>query len=330
MIPVICSECGESFEIGDEFAGLSEYCPACGALNDIPDPEAPAFEVAVPEAQPPVGGFSASSIVSPATHGIPAALWWTILLTGLALFLLTCIALFSNNWEDRNIQVLSDAANRGDVLMAGDDYGGAAKQYRFVIDTVGNRSIDSAFILRLLDRARRGEAEANDRLRSPPPVTAQTQPIPTTQPEVAFHLALKSFQRHYEAFPIFVRNHPVLFLDDKGNWRRRQYVVWQITYDPPTQSDAPAILLRFDCASHITDPHHDRGQAVLDDNFAHSESPLIVQCQTRFELFSGRWVILHQDTDVQSDEFAAVNPRPSLDDFYPLERQAFEAPAAGP
>jgi hypothetical protein len=47
-------------------------------------------------------------------------------------------------------------------------------------------------------------------------------------------------------------------------------------------------------------------------------------------LFSGRWVILHQDTDVQSDEFAAVNPRPSLDDFYPLERQAFEAPAAGP
>lgn len=330
MIPVICAECGERFEIGDEFAGLTEYCPACGALNDIPDPETPALEVEAPEEQPPTELFSALSSESSARHGIPASLWWTILIAGIGLFILTCLFLFSNNWEDRNIQALSDATNRGDVLMANEDYAGAAEQYRFVLATVGHRSIDSAFILRLIDRARRGEAEADNRLRSPPAPTPQTQPAPATQPDFQFHLAVKSFQRDFEAFSAFVRNHPVLFLDAKGNWRRRQFFVWQLTYDPPSQSEAAEILLRYDCASYITEPHHDRGEAARDDNFADDESPQIVHCQTRFELESGRWIILHHDADPENEAIPSVNVRTSLDDFYSIERLAFRSAQAGP
>jgi hypothetical protein len=331
VIPVICAECGENFEIGDEFAGLTEYCPACGALNDIPDSEAPPLEVEAPEEQPPTELFSALLLPeSSPRHGIPTSLWWTILIAGLGLFVLTCIFLFSNNWEDRNIQALSDAANRGDALMADENYAGAAQQYRFVLDTVGLRSIDSAFILRLVDRARRGVAEADNRLRLPPASAPQTQPAPATQPDLLFHLALKSFQRDYEGFSIVVRDHPVLFLDDKGNWRRRQFFVWQLTYDPPSQSEAPEILLRYDCASHITEPHHDRSDAARDDNFADDESPKIVHCQTRFELESGHWVILHHDADPEIDAIPSVNIRTSLDDFYPIERLAFRKAQAGP
>jgi hypothetical protein len=331
LIAVICAECGENFEIGDEFAGFTEYCPNCGALNDIPDPEAPALEVEAPAEQPPTELFSALLLPeSSPRHGIPATLWWTILIGGLGLFALTCIYLFSNNWEDRNIQALSDAANRGDALMANEDFAGAAKQYRFVLDAVDHRSIDSAFILRLIDRARHGAAEADNRLHSPPTPAPQTQPAPATQPDLQFHLALKSFQVDYEAFPTFVRNHPVLFVDGKGNWRRRQFLVWQLTYDPPAQSESVEILLRYDCASDITEPHPGRREATLDDNFADEESPRIVHCQTRFELESGSWVIVHHEADAENDAIPAVNVRTSLNDFYPLERLAFHGVPAGP
>jgi hypothetical protein len=329
VIPVNCAECGENFEIGDEFAGLTEYCPACGALNDIPDPEAPALAVEAPEEPTPTELFSALLLPeSSPRHGIPAALWWTILVAGIGVFVLTCIFLFSNNWEDRNIQALSDAANRGDALMADENYAGAAQQYRFVLDTVDHRSIDSAFILRLIDRARHGAAEADNRLRSPPAAALQAPPA-ATRPDLQFHLALRSFQSDYEAFPVYVRNHAVFFLDEKGNWRRRQYFVWQLTYDPPSQSEAPEILLRYDCASYITEPHHDRRDAALDDNFADGESPTIVHCQTRFVLESGRWIILHHDADPETDAIPSVNIRTSLDDFYPIERLAFQAPQTG-
>lgn len=342
MIPVICAECGENFEIGDEFAGITEYCPACGALNDIPDPESPALQVSDsqesppeksgPDEPPPSGLIASPTFEFTPKYGISASLWWTILIAGIAIFVLTCIFLFSNNWEDRNVQALSDAANRGDVLMSDEDYAGAAKQYRFVLDTVDHRSIDSAFILHLIDHSRHGEADAINRLHSPPsPAPApQTQPAPATRPDVEFHLAIKSFQRDYEAFSTFVRDRPVLFLDDKGNWRRRQFYVWQLAYDPPTESDVPEILLRYDCASRITEPHQDRGQALRDDNFADDESPRIVHCQTRFELLSGHWVILHHDADAASDATAAINVRASLDDFYSLERLAFHTAPPSP
>jgi hypothetical protein len=332
LIPIICAECGETFEIGEEFAGLTEYCPACGALNDIPDPEGePAEEL---PAEIPVADVPAAVILpggvpgpifteAPPRHGISSQLWWTIFITGIGLFVLACVFLFSSNWEDRNIQALSDATNRGDVLMADADYAGAARQYQFVLDKVDHRSIDSAFILQLVDHARRGEAEADHREHSPPTTVPQTEPSPATQPEMGFHLALRAFQAEYEAFPIFIRSHPVVFMDSKGNWRRRQYFVWQTTYDVPTDSESPVIQLRYDCASYITEPHHGRAEAANDDNFADDESPKIVHCQTRFELEGGRWIIVNHESEPETDTAPSVNIRASLGDYYPLEARAF-------
>ena len=320
MIPVTCVQCGEIFEIGEDFAGATEFCPACGTLNDIPDSElSEAPEPATTEI------FSAVVVDTPPRSGIPAGLWWTILIGAIGLFLIACIMLFSDNWESRNVQALSDATNRGDVLMADEDYAGAIGQYRQVIDTVGHRSIESAFILHLIERAREGEVEANNHLHSPPPSAAQPQPAAATQPNIDVHLALESFQRDYEAFGPFVRDHPVLFQDKKGNWRRRQYFVWQAAYDPPSQSGQPKILLRYNCSSNITEGHPDRQDAAADDHFFEDESPKELHFQTQFEWSSGKWFILHHEADPEPDASPSVNIRPSLDDFYDIERDAFQA-----
>ena len=332
MICITCAECGESFEIGEEFAGVTEFCPACGALNDIPD------TAADPGPDQPIESAPAVAASAPVPgRGIPAALWWTILIAAVGLFAVACVFLFSDNWESRNVQALADAANRGDVLMADEDYAAAAGQYRFVLDTVGHRAIESVFIRQLIDRARRGEAEAEDRLHATPTTLASTEPASggeafhaATQPDLQVHLAIKSFQRDYEAFPSFIRGHPLLFQDAKGNWRRRQFVVWDASYDPPAQSDSPRILLRYTCGSHVTEPHHDRQEAEADDNFPNDESPKDVHCQTQFEWLSNRWLIARRDADAEKNETAAVDVRPSLDDFYVLERQAFHANQASP
>jgi hypothetical protein len=212
--------------------------------------------------------------------------------------------------------------------MADEDYAAAAGQYRFVLDTVGHRAIESVFIRQLIDRARRGVAEAEDRLHAS--ATTLASPAPATQPDLQIHLAIRSFQRDYEAFPSFIRGHPQLFQDAKGNWRRRQFVVWDVSYDPPAQSDSPRILLRYTRGSHVTGPHHDRQEAAADDNFLNDESPKDVHCQTQFEWLSNRWLIARRDADVEKNETAAVDLRPSLDDFYVLERQAFHANQISP
>ena len=323
MISITCAECGESFEIGEEFAGITEFCPACGALNDVPDADED------PGPDEPIEPGPAASAPA-AGRGIPAALWWTILLASVGLFAVACVLLFSDNWESRNVQALADATIRGDVLMADEDYAGAAGQYRFVLDTVGHRTIESVFIRQLIDRARRGEAEAEDRLHASPTTVASTVPAPATQGDLEIHLAIKSFQRDCEGFPSFIRRHPLLFQDAKGNWRRRQFVVWDVNYDPPAPSDSPRILLRYTCASHVTEPHHDRREAAGDDNFLNDESPKNVRCQTEFEWLSNRWLIARRDADAEKNETAAVDVRPSLDDFYVLERQAFHANQASP
>jgi predicted nucleic acid-binding Zn-ribbon protein len=329
LISITCAECGEVFEIGEEFAGITEFCPACGALNDVPDADQ---EPGPDEAMEPA---PAAAVPAPG-RGIPTVLWWTILLAAVGLFAVACLFLFSDNWESRNVQTLADATIRGDVLMADEDYAAAAGQYRFVLDTVDHRTIESVFIRQLVDRARRGEADAEARLHASPTTMASTAPAPATRPapatqgDVQIHLAIKSFQRDCEAFPSFIRGHPLLFQDAKGNWRRRQFVVWDVNYDPPTQSDSPRILLRYICASHITEPHHDRQEAAGDDNFVNDESPRSVRCQTQFEWLSNRWLIARRDADAEKDEIAAVELRPSLDDFYVLERQAFHANQISP
>jgi hypothetical protein len=337
LIRVLCAECGESFEIGEDFSGLTEFCPFCGAFCDIPAiederPQGGADEsqlVAIAEAEPP--NPLPTPIVPPGpARGIPSPIWWALIIGGLSFFVAACFFLFSDNWEMRNIQSLNDAANRGDVLMADEDFSGAAGQYRFVLDTVGSRDIQSTYIRHLMDRARRGESLAKSRASQAQAEQSETQNTSrsatsapsgnaATVPPDDFHNALKAFQRDSEAFPLFVRNHIMDFQDGDGHWRRRQFTVWDVTYERQTDSKRPRIMLLYSLASRVTEPHENRHQADDDGNFVNDESPKTVHCQTLFELFAGQWIVLHHDVD------AGGTTRPSAQDFYELERQAFHA-----
>jgi predicted nucleic acid-binding Zn-ribbon protein len=327
LISVTCGQCGETYEIGEEFAGVTEFCPNCGALNDIPDPERPEGDAdsAIPTSPPELDAPWAVK------RGVPAGLWWGILISALGIFAIACVYLFSDTWESRNIQALSDATNRGDVLMTDEDYAGAAQQYGYVIDSVSGRTIESVYIRALVDRARRGEIDAQRRLRAAPATApaAQTTAAASTMPaDVAHHLAIQSFQRDFEAFAAFVRGHPVIFEDSGGNWRRRRYVVWNATYDPPDESGALRIMLRFDCGSRVTQLHSNRADAAADDDFIFDESPRAVHCGTQFEWLEGRWLIASRDSQVDPNELPGVDVRASLDDFYDLEKRAFHANGA--
>jgi hypothetical protein len=368
LIELTCAECGERFEIGDEFAGITEFCPVCGALNDVPDAES---ESAEPEAlsespadserrgEPPPQlpidrDFASLNLQSPGVpgvgenkatvgalvetfevldappRGISAPLWWTILVCALVFFGGACIYFFSESWEARNLNALNDATVRGDAYLADADYPNAIKQYRIVVDLADDRNIESTYIRQLIDRAHHGLDDAETRLHAPPPppATPTTQAAPATQPDRQAHLAIKSFQQETETFPSFIRAHPVDFADEKGNWRRRQYTVWDVTYDQPADTLPLKITLHYDCASRITDGHFSRRDALADDNFVHDESPRIVHCQTVFLWLRGRWVIETRNTTGDPDEIPLRDVRKSLDDLYPLEAEAFGAIAA--
>jgi len=326
LIRVPCATCGEVFEIGEEFAGLTEFCPFCGAHNDIPnleeEPEPETVE-SIPELETPMVSISAITPVPQRERGIPSALWWTLLVGAIAGFIVGCVYLFSDNWESRHVQALSEAANRGDAKMVDEDYAGAAVEYGSVIQTVGQRQIESGFIRQLVERSQRGELEAQIHLRA----AATTLPTtaPATQPTIDFHQAIVAFQRDSEAFPRFVRARPLPFQDSNGNWRRRQFVVWEVTYEQQPQSDPPRILLKYSCASGFTEPHDQLKQANDDDDFVNDESPQVVHCQTLFEWSTDHWIVIRHDIESPSDTTPGLQARPSLDDLYDLERRAFSA-----
>jgi hypothetical protein len=331
LIRVTCAECGEEFEIGEDFAGITEFCPACGALNDIPPIEPQDEEQDTPSTSLPLAVEDAERVRS----GIPAPLWWTILLVALGLFIGACVFLFADNWESRNVQALSDATNRGDDFLADQDYTNALSQYQFVLDTVDHRKIESSYIQQLIERSRYGIANAEARQKTLATATtaptteavATTQVVPATQPgsEPQLVLAMKMFQRNREAFGRFMRDHPIVFRDRSGTWRQRRYVVWDEDYDEPQLKEPLRVTLRFSVGSQITDPHFSRRDAESDDNFVHDESPSIVQCQTYFDWTDGRWEISRHETSDQKEAHVQDDVRPSLDDFFALERGAFGA-----
>jgi hypothetical protein len=329
LIRVLCAECGETFEIGEEFAGLTEFCPFCGALSDIPSLESletpPPEEPLIAATDQPILPDPTELVFSPLpSRGIPSPIWWALIIAGVSFFIAGCVFLFSDNWEMHNIQGLNDAVNRGDVLMTDEDFTGAGDQYRWVLKTVGSREIESIYIRQLIERARHGAALAQTK-------EAQAQidshiaaaNAPTSGPSPAApaddHEALMKFQRDSEAFPQYIRNRSMDFQDDKGHWRRRQFTVWDVTYEHQTDSERPRIELSFSCASRITEPHDSRRDADNDGDFMDDDLPKTVHCKTLFELFAGQWIILHQDVDT------GATPRPSSADFYELERQAFHA-----
>lgn len=306
MIQVHCAACDADFEVGDESAGSTEFCPACGSLNDIPNDEDAdsAAEVESATQPSPLAEAPASMPVPPPRRGVPAPLWWTLIILGICSFTIACVFMFSDNWESRHVQALSDAANRGDVLMTDEDYAGAAREYQSVIDAVGNRPIESTFIQSVLERSRRGAADAHARLRAAPPAApAASQPSPAvaaTLPDDQNLIAMRIFQRQSEALIGFVRARPFVFQDQSNKWRRRQFTVWDVSYDQRPDAQPPEIVVQYSCASSTTEAHEDRIDAAGDANYAIDEGPNIIHCQAWCEKISGRWCVVRQQADVDS------------------------------
>jgi len=151
--------------------------------------------------------------------------------------------------------------------MSGGDFDGAEREYRQVLDTVGNRSLESLYLRDVLARARRGVQEAQSRKKAG--IAAATQAVAATEPAGGPDLnrAIKSFQRASEAFADFVRARPVLFRDIHGSWRRRQFVVWEVNYEVQSDADPARIVLQYMCTARLTEPHADRADALGDQQF---------------------------------------------------------------
>jgi hypothetical protein len=326
MIQVHCAACDAEFEVGDESAGLTEFCPACGSLNDIPQiEEIDSSTDADATIAPPVEAAALTEMPAN-SRGVPAPLWWTLIIAGIGAFVVACVFMFSDNWESRHVQELSDAANRGDVLMADADYAGAAREYQSVLDIVGSRTIESTFIQSLIDRSRRGEADAQARLRaaptSAPSTTEPAQALAATEPDEHDLVAMRIFQRQSEALSEYVHVHPVVFQEPGGPWRRRQFTVWDVTYEQHTDAKPPEIVLQYSCASSTTAAHEDRFDATADTNFNNDEGPSIIHCNAWCEEISGRWRVIRQESDASSTS-------PRMNEIFELVRHAFDRPLAG-
>jgi hypothetical protein len=320
MIQVECGSCGQIFEVGDELAGLSEFCPACGALNDIPpldqEDSPPPVEA---EISPAATDALASSAPAPLARGIPSVLWWTLVVGGVAAFVIACVFLFSDNWESQHVRDLSDAANRGDALLAQDDFAAAQKQYDHVLQTVGTRAIQSTYIRQLLRHARAGQIAAQSGLRAAPATAPAT--APTSRPAFDTQVAIKNFQRDSEGFAQFIRTRPMLYQDAGGQWRRRQLVVWDAAYEQQAGADPPQMLLRYSCVARLTEPHPDRPSAADDPDFVKDEPPGVVHCQTLFELRDSQWHVANRQIE-------GGHSAPS--GLISLEGQAFHVSGAQP
>lgn len=328
----------------DLCAGGSEFCPACGALNDVPRPDSEGEVAGSDEAPivPPVETAASPAAGSRAAgRGVPSGLWWATIICAIGAFVVICFFLFSGNWESQNVQSLADAVNRGDALAAGEDFAGAARAYRSVAERVGTRPIQSTFILQLIQHARMGEREAEAQLRlaasKRPPTSQAASPAAnvTTQPAIIAADAVRDFQRDSEGFAQFVRSRPTLFRDDRGFWRGRQLTVWDISYEEEADSDPRRITLHYSFNARMTEPHDARAAAADDPRYVDPLGPSSCQCQTLFELGGGTWRILHRQVDDGRQDADAANPADAgppdasaLAELRTLEGQAFHARVA--
>jgi hypothetical protein len=288
MIEVRCSNCDHVFEAESSAAGLSEFCPACGALTDVPAPDPDEEEFLEPwEAAAPAAPLPPSA-VAPVQRASPRILGWVLELAALAILIWIGWLLFSGNWESRHLQFLSDTINRADSLLSAGDLPGAQREYGRVLQTVGTRSLESLYLRDVLARARRGLQTVQMRQAT---VVAATSP--TTQPSIAPNLnqAIKSFQRASEGFADFVRRRPMVFQDIHGSWRRRQFVVWDVNYQIQSDADPPRIELRYTCNPRLTAPHTNRQDALADEQFLYDERTAPLARRTSFVFHDGQWVI---------------------------------------
>jgi hypothetical protein len=217
--------------------------------------------------------------------------------------------------------------------MTGGDFDGAEREYRRVLNTVGHRNLESLYLRDVVGRAWRGVREAQSRKQNT--IAASTQAA-STQPADGSDLnqAIKSFQRASEDFANFVRTRPALLQDIHGSWRRRQFVVWDVTYEIQSDTDPPQILLQYTCNSRLTKPHDDRADALADEQFLQDEFAQAVSRKTTYVLRDGRWLVTRQSAGSDDADTSAVirdgNLRPEdtsiLRGLAALEQQAFASP----
>lgn len=294
MIEVRCSNCDQVFQAESSAAGRSEFCPFCGVLNDVPAPE-PDEEAPLEQWEAPPPPLSPPAVPPPPQPAKSPILWWILELAAVGILIWIGWLLFSGNWESRHLQFLSDTINHADAFLAGGDLNAAEKDYALVLQTVGNRPLESLYLRDVVLRAHRGVKDVQLRRIS---IAAATMPAATTQPAVAANLnqAIRDFQRASDGFAQFVRARPMLIQDNHGNWRRRQFVVWDVKYQIQSDADPPRIELHYMCNPRLTVPHANRQDALADDQFPYDERTEPTARNTTFVFHDGQWAITRESS----------------------------------
>jgi hypothetical protein len=332
MIEVRCSNCEQVFEAEDSAAGRSEFCPACGTLNDVPAPDPDEEELVEQWDAPPPSSTATATPVAPPRGGASPVLWWMLELAALAIIVWIGWLLFSGSWENRHLQFLSDTITRADGMMSGGDLDGARREYARVLDTVGNRTLESLYLRDVVARAHRGIQTVQLRQRTAMAASQRSASSePTTVPDL--NAAIKSFQRASGGFADFVRQRPMLLQDSHGSWRRRQFVVWGVNYEIQSDVDPPRITLEYTCNPRLTAAHADRQDALADTQFTIDERTAPITRKTTFVLRDGQWVAVHEAPQLPEDNPSVIRDgslRPDdpsiLGGLGVLELQAFSSP----
>jgi hypothetical protein len=333
MLHVVCGRCGQSFEAADDAAETPEVCPYCGAEIDDQSIEP---SDAIIEFQPP-RPFDPVRDNQRAEKGIPSPLWWLIAAAAVGAFLFVIVNMLSaDSWEQQHVQQLADTDRKALLFMYSGNFRGAANDFDSIVADLSDRDIQSIYLRQLLDQARQGGADARHRMAlaaaNPPATAPATQPAP-----ISTHDAIVDFQRAAESFPQFVRSHPILFQDAHGNWRRRQFVVWDADAELQPQSDPPRMNLKYSCNSRTTIAHDVPEEAKTDNDFSFDEHVQPIHCTSEYDFQNNRWVAGERDNDLQAQDNSAISdgtikPETILDlsDLIHMETRHFTAATSGP
>jgi hypothetical protein len=293
--------------------------------SENPTLENPVLEVF--EAEQAAGPVDTIAEPVETTRGIPTVLWWLLALSAVGGFSAACVYLFSDTWESRHLQELTNDVNRADALFNAEDLPGAASEYRTVLDIVGTRDIQSTYIRNLIDRSREGIAEAQRRqhlaraTRIPttaPSLAATTQPVPSEGDMGVF------FQEAGDRFPHVAWETPSLFRDENQNYRRRQFIVWNVNCRADPKSDPPVGTLDYMCESRISMPHSNPDGAEQDADLINREWRSPIHRVATFQLVSGKWRETNSTSQLVSGQGTGIpHDTESLKALSDLETQVF-------
>ncbi len=302
MLHVVCGRCGQSFEAADDAVETEDVCPYCGAALDGEESD-PTIEFQPARPFDPIRDSQA------APRGIPSPLWWLIAAAAVGVFVYGTVAMLrGDDWERQHVQALADADRKAAALMYAGDFMQAANVYESIVTELSGRDIQSIYLRQLLDQASQGAAEARRRMAlAAAHPQAATAPAATEAAPISEHDAIVSFQRKAESFPQYVRSRPMLFQDSQGNWRRRQFVVWDVDAQQAPDSDPAKMDLKYTCNSRTTAAYADREEAKTDFNFQFDEHIQAIHCSAEYELRDGKWVAADRDSDLLAQDNSAIS-----------------------